>query len=158
MEKPLILEADRAAALQRIQELEQCLLDMAEEINEAVTQSSETWHDNAAFEVLRDKRTMYHNDIAALRAVLANATRVMPRAKRGVIGVACTVELQDAQTLKRIAYFITGDWTLRAGELQDGALIISRQSPLGALLIGKKVGVTIRFNGVDYIVTSVAGD
>jgi len=151
----LILEADQLLAHQKIAEIEQALRDMGPEIAEALDQSSETWHDNAPFEVLRDRRSAYLNDITNIKAILGNATKQVPRTKRGVAGVGSTVEVRNARTGKTHCYYIAGDWTLRTGELHEGAVVISRQSPLGRALLGKRAGDAAAFNNQSLTVLQV---
>jgi len=147
MEKPLILEADRLLAYKRIAELEQMIIDLGPEIEAALNQSSETYHDNAPFEVVRDRRSNLVFNIRQLRDILVHSTKQMPRKRVGVASVDTVIEVQNEATMKRHKYYLASDWTLRTGELHQGAIVISRQSPLGMLLDGKKVGTTVPFNG-----------
>lgn len=148
MSQPLlILEADQLLAHQRIAEIEQALRDMAPELEEALNQSSETWHDNAPFEVLRDKRALYLNEITHIKTLLGNATKQLPRVRRGAANVGSTVVVRNMQTSQTACYYIAGDWTLRTAEQHEGAMVISRAAPLGQLLIGKRAGDTVILNG-----------
>jgi len=129
-------------ARERIARIEQDLRDMAPDIQEALDQSSETWHDNAPFEALRDKRSNLLQEITYIKTVLASSTKVVPRAKPGTVGVGSVVRVRNARTGQVFSYYIAGDWTLRTGETHDGAVVISRGSPLGAALLGKRPGDT----------------
>jgi transcription elongation GreA/GreB family factor len=154
-EKLLILEFDREVAEARIVEIEQKILDLAPEIHEALTQSSETWHDNAPFESLRDKRSAYIAEIRSIKATLYNSTKQIPRGKPDVVNVGHKVSVHNQKTGKQNTYYLTGDWTLMAGEQHEGSVVVSRRSPLGQTLIGKRVGEPFVFNGAEMVVTTV---
>jgi len=155
MDKPLILEADRLMAYERIAELEQMIIDLGPEIEAALNQSSETYHDNAPFEVVRDRRSNLIANIRELRDILVHSTKQMPPKRAGVVSVDTSIEVQNGTTMQRHRYYLAGDWTLRTGTLHQGALVLSRKSPLGALLEGKKVGAALSFNGAILTILSV---
>lgn len=57
MKELIILDEDKKAARQRIAELEAEILSLGPEFYEVFNQSSETWHDNAPFDALRDRQS-----------------------------------------------------------------------------------------------------
>ena len=73
----IILEEDKAWARQRIAWLEQAILDLGPEFHDVFNQSSETWHDNAPFDALRDRQSV-------LDAELQQLKRIMRRSRPGV--------------------------------------------------------------------------
>lgn len=59
MQKELIiLDEDKEWMRRRIAELEKQIRDLGTEFYDALNQSSETWHDNAPFDALRDRQSV----------------------------------------------------------------------------------------------------
>jgi transcription elongation GreA/GreB family factor len=142
----LILEADKDAARMRIAELDAEIMAMGPDFYEAFNQTSETWHDNFPFEALRDRQTLLSTELQNLKHILQNSLPSIPKQKKGVVGIGSYVTVKNQKTGKKVVYFIAGDWTLRAGQIFDDAMIMSRNSPLASKLFGKKVGSEILFN------------
>lgn len=138
MKELIILDEDKTAARCRIAELEAEILSLGPEFYEVFNQSSETWHDNAPFDALRDRQSLLDAELQKLRQVLRSSLPSVPSAERGTVGIGSVVELENGKK-----YFIAGDWTLRAGQLHDGAVVVSAQAPLAVELLGKKVGSTV---------------
>jgi transcription elongation GreA/GreB family factor len=137
-EELIILDEDKAYATQRIAELQKEILDLGPEFYEVFNQSSETWHDNAPFDALRDRQSLLDAELQKLRQVLRDSLPGVPAKRKGQVGIGSTVELS---TGKR--YFIAGDWTPYAGQLKDGAMVISRKAPIAAAFLGKKAGTAV---------------
>jgi transcription elongation GreA/GreB family factor len=140
-----ILDNDKVYARDRIAELEAEIQALGPEFYEVFNQSSETWHDNAPFDALRDRQSVMAAELDKLRTVLRNAAIGLPKQKKGTIGIGSTVTTTNQHTNKQLTYFIAGDWTPHVGHVRDGATIISRQSPIGSVLFGKKAGDTVTF-------------
>lgn len=135
MKELIILDEDKAAARRRIAELEAEILSLGPEFYEVFNQSSETWHDNAPFDALRDRQSLLDAELQKLRQVLRDSLPSVPKPKKGIVGIGATVELDTGKK-----YFIAGDWTLRAGQLHGEAIVVSAQAPLAVQLLGKKPG------------------
>lgn len=71
-----ILEEDYALLNERIKVLEKQMFDLGEDFNEAVNQSSETWHDNAPFDAVRDRQSLLQFELTKLRIIRKEAVRV----------------------------------------------------------------------------------
>ena len=140
-----ILDEDKIWARQRIAELEKSIQDLGPEFAVALTQSSETWHDNAPFDALRDTQSLLVAERQTLIEALAKAAITVPKPKGGRVGIGSCVRLQVGA--KNRQYLIVGDWSPRVGHQYHSALVISRQSPLGRLLIGMKLGHTLTLPG-----------
>ena len=141
----LILEIDKEIARKRIAELESEIIALGPKFREAFTQTSETWHDNAPFEAVRNHQSLLDAERQNLKLILRNSLPSIPKQKKGVVGVGSKVKIINIKTNKTTTYFIAGDWTSRAGNKADGVIIISRQSPLALNLIDKKIGDEIHF-------------
>lgn len=130
-----LLPEDREYAVARIQELETQIQDLGPEFQDVFTQSSETWHDNAPFDALRDKQSTIAAELDHLRKLVRQSTLVKPRKKRGAVGVGDVVTLDNGKR-----YRIAGDWTHKAGHHVDGTYWVSCHTPAAKALIGCKVG------------------
>jgi len=141
----LILDADRQYALSRIKQLEDEIIALGPEFRDALTQTSESYHDNAPFEVVRDQQSMLAAEMANLKEVLRNSLPSIPRQKANAVGIGASVTITNIKTGKESSYIVAGDWTPRAGEKNDEKIVISCNSPLAQVLLGKKVGDEILF-------------
>lgn len=74
-------------------------------------------------------------ELQKLRQVIRDSLPSIPPIKKEMVGIGSTVKLENGKT-----YFIAGDWTLRAGQSREGAVVMSAQAPLAIILRGKKVG------------------
>ena len=134
----VILDEDKTWARQRIAELDVQIQALGPEFYDVFNQSSETWHDNAPFDALRDRQSVLDAERQHLKLLLRQSVPSVPPQKPGVAGIGSTVDLSGGQR-----YLIAGDWTPWAGQTKDGITIISCQAPLAKVLIGKRVGDTV---------------
>ncbi len=142
-----ILDEDKQLARQRIAELEREILELGPEFHTALTQSNETWHDNAPFDALREKQAGLAAELQTLKEVLQRAEISVPKPAKDKVSIGSRVRVM----LKgKIHHFIlTGHWSYRLGREIDKALVITVQSPLGQAILGKKIKetVTLPHNG-----------
>ena len=138
-----ILEEDKALALQRIQQIEQEILELGPAFHDALNQTSETWHDNAPFDALREKQAVLAAELQSLKETLGKASPAAPRQETGRVNIGSRVKLHHPSKKTAQQFFIAGHWTYRLGEFIDNHMIISCQSPLGASLLGKSLGDTV---------------
>jgi transcription elongation GreA/GreB family factor len=139
MQKELIiLDEDKAYIRRRIAELEKQIQDLGPEFYEVFNQSSETWHDNAPFDALRDRQSVLDAELQSLRRTLRNSAVSVPRPPKGKVGIGSTVHLSDGRMI-----FIAGDYTPCAGQIRNGAVVVSCQAPLAQKLLGLRVGETL---------------
>lgn len=139
MKELFILEEDKLWAKNRIAELQQAILDLGPEFYDVFNQSSETWHDNAPFDALRDRQSVLDAELQQLKRILRQSAVGMPRVRKGAIGIGSVLTLEDGKG-KQCTYRVVGDWTPRAGEVVDGQIIVSAQAPLVQDILGKKPG------------------
>lgn len=151
MQKELvILDDDKQFARRRVEELEKEIQGLGPEFYEVFNQSSETWHDNAPFDALRDRQSVLAAELQSLRTVLRQSTISVPRSKKNTVGIGSTVTLENGKH-----YFIAGDWTPHAGQEKAGALVISAGTPLAQAMIGKKVGGEIEAGKIKTKITAI---
>lgn len=132
-----ILEEDLDLLNERIKILEQQIFALGEDFNEAVNQSSETWHDNAPFDVVRDKQTLLSSELTLLRIVRREATTVRPK-KTLKVSIGSKVELTGKKVLKLM---IGGNWVGRV--CVGGYTLVSCESPVAKIVLGKKLGDSV---------------
>ena len=150
MDSLIILDEDKAWARQRIAELEAAILALGPEFNAAFTQTSETWHDNAPFEAVRDKQSVFDAERQQLAGLLKRSLTSVPKQKRGVVGVGSIVKLRTPKgEAKR--FKIAGDWTPHAGKTIDDVLVVSRIAPITQELLGKKLESVTKFGNIEAI-------
>lgn len=132
MHEYYLLSEDREYAIARIRELEAAIQDLGPEFQDVFTQSSETWHDNAPFDALRDRQSTLAAELDHLRKLLRQSTLVKPKKRRGTVGIGDTVILDNGKR-----YRIAGDWTHKAGHHIDGTYWVSCHAPAAKALIGR---------------------
>jgi len=135
----LILEDDKNLARRRITELDDEIMSLGPEFYNAFNETSETYHDNAPFEFVRDKQTSLSTELQNLKHILKNSLPSIPKQKKGIVGIGSVVTVLDIPTGQQSSYFIAGDWTFRAGHQINGSIVMSRNSPLALLMLNKKV-------------------
>jgi transcription elongation GreA/GreB family factor len=146
MTKPsyYILEEDKALARKRIEEIEREILELGPAFHEALNQTSETWHDNAPFDALRERQAVLVAELQTLKETLSKSAPAAPKTTVDRVGIGSRVKLSHDTKKSHHHYFLAGHWTFRLGEFIDNHMVISCQSPLGSSLLGKKIGESIR--------------
>lgn len=135
-----ILEEDKALARARIAEIEREILEMGPAFHEALNQTSETWHDNAPFDALREKQAVLAAELQSLKETLSKSAPSPPPQQAGRVAIGARVKLRHTTNKSFHHYFVAGHWTYRLSEFIDNHMIISCQSPLGASLLRKPLG------------------
>jgi transcription elongation GreA/GreB family factor len=146
----VVLDEDKTYARQRIAELEKEIRELGPEFYEVFNQSSETWHDNAPFDALRDRQSLLDAELQKLRQILRESLPGVPPQPKNKAGIGSRVELDSGR-----CYFIAGDWTPLAGQSRDGAFVVSCQAPLAVELIGKKVGANVTIGSKAVIIVAI---
>lgn len=127
-----ILDEDKQWLHRRITELEQQIQDLGPDFYDVFNQSSETWHDNAPFDALRDKQSVMFAEYSQLKSIRQCAALSLPPSKKGLVNIGSTIILEGK------SYTIAGDWTPRAGKWLNDSLVVSAGAPLGVAVLGKK--------------------
>lgn len=138
----VILNEDKAYMRTRIAELQAEIQSLGPEFYEVFNQSSETWHDNAPFDALRDRQSLLDAELQNLRRKLRDSLPNVPSQIRDKVGIGAVVTLDNGK-----AYFIAGDWTPHAGTMCHDAIVMSRQAPLAQSLLGKRKGDGVAIGG-----------
>ncbi len=146
-----VLPEDIAYAVERSAELEAEIRGLGVEFGVAFTESSETWHDNAPFEAVRDKQALLAAELATMRRVIAHSSLSVPKPKRGRVGYGSLVTLDNGKIYK-----IAGDWTPHAGHRVEDVIVVSAKSPLGQALFGKRAGDSASINARHAIIQAIS--
>lgn len=146
------MEEDKIWARNRIAELDGAIQDLGPEFYDVFNQSSETWHDNAPFDALRDRQSVLDAERQQLKLMLRQVAVGVPKPKKGIVGIGSVVKVRQKST--ELMYKIAGDWTYQAGELVDGERVVSLSTPVAQELVGKKIGATTKFGEILEIWTS----
>jgi transcription elongation GreA/GreB family factor len=155
--KLLILDRDKDYIKRRIKEIESEILALGPEFHDAFNQTSETWHDNAPFEVVRDKQAVLNAEIHNLKNILRNSAISLPRQPLSKVGIGSMVKVTNHLNDETTEYHMAGDWTPYAGEKlsKTNAIIISRKSPLGHSFYGLETGEQFSFRGNNFTIISI---
>jgi len=89
--------------------------------------------ENAEYDAAREEQAQVESRIAELEEILKNADIIKPTKNNGIVQVGSTVDLSVAG--KNATYTVVGP--VEADPLEGK---ISNESPIGAALMGKKVG------------------
>lgn len=117
------------------------------DMRDALSQSSETWHDNAPRDVLLDAAKV---DTTLLRELTRNrTTAILQEAEtdEDKIGLMTRFGLENMDTEEITYYQMT--WVGNYLELSNG---ISHESPLGMLIFGKNFFDVITFNNQEMMI------
>lgn len=143
-----ILPHDREYAVRRIQQIDQEIQAMGPDFYEALTQSSETYHDNAPFDALREQQGVLQAEQQTLKRVLAQAHPSIPKPHAKKVSIGHLMHLEDVANGEARHYAIAGHWSYRAGQATAGGeIIISCVAPLAAAFIGRAIGSSVDFRG-----------
>lgn len=140
-----IVPEDKQWLEHRIAELEAHIQALGPDFYDVFNQSSETWHDNAPFDALRDKQSVLFAELTKLKEIRMQAALGLPKRTKGLAGIDSTVIMNDR------TYYLAGDWTPRAGTIVNEKTIISAQSPLGKALLGKRAADITPFGTIQSI-------
>ncbi len=138
-----VLDEDKTWARARVEELEGAIKELGPEFYEVFNQSSETWHDNAPFDALRDRQSVLDAELQQLRRVLRDSMPALPKEKKGIVGIGSTIVIERKG--REYRYFIAGDWTYRAGMAVDDVVIVSAKAPIAEVFTGRRVGASSVF-------------
>lgn len=151
-----VTKQDRIYAENRIQEIEQAILDLGEDFRDAFTQSSETWHDNSPFEAVRDKQSILAAELQSLRNIIATSTTCVAKTTK-TAGIGNDVTVVSKTSHKQMKYRLGGDWTPHPGKNcpLSNTVSISRTSPIGKEIFGEQVGHCFKFQKDRFEITAI---
>src|SRR5437667_6542753 len=89
-----ILEEDKALARQRIADIEREILEMGPAFHDALNQTSETWHDNAPFDALREHQAVLAAELQNLKEMLGRSAPSLPPAGNKKVSIGSRIKLE----------------------------------------------------------------
>ena len=145
---------------ERVALLEHLKVDRRKEVAQKLKEAREQGDlsENAEYDAAKDEQRDIETEIAELEAILANCEVIQDNDKnKDVVKMESVVVLHDVEFDEDIEYTIVG--SSEADSLNNK---ISNESPLGAALIGKKKGDTVKVEApvgeIEYTVVSVKND
>ncbi|HBI25638.1 MAG: hypothetical protein UT41_C0001G0244 [Candidatus Wolfebacteria bacterium GW2011_GWC2_39_22] len=130
---PYFLEDDLKILESYIEETVVKLQETGAELRNAVTQSSETWHDNFPFENAQQQARLLEQRLQDLEHIRRNATIIAIPQTNAAVAIGHTVTARDSETGEEKTFRIGSHVTFTENTL-------SYASPLGALFLDKTVG------------------
>lgn len=91
--------------------------------------------ENAEYDAAREEQALLETRVAELEEILQNADIIKPGKSDGTVRVGSTIDLKNGKT---VTYQIVGP--VEADPLEGK---ISNESPIGAAVMGKKVGDSV---------------
>lgn len=134
-DKRLFLASDLKALRERVASLEATYKSALGGIHETTTYSTESWHDNPAFDDAQQQSRMYYRQYRELRDVLDVAEEVTAGSEDGTVGIGSAVAVRYEQTGRREDFVVCSYMCFH-----DDEAYVSYISPLGAVLLGRAVG------------------
>jgi transcription elongation GreA/GreB family factor len=132
----LFLPDDHAQLQRRMDEAHERMRAAMSMIHETTTYSSESYHDNPAFDEQQQQAKMWHDQYQKLRQVLGDSQVVQPAAGSIVVELGSRVTFVDLATGEQDTLSI-GSYLSFGADREDR---VSYAAPLGALLLGAGVG------------------
>lgn len=149
------------AGLDRLEkELEDLKVNRRREVAQKIKEAREQGDlsENAEYDAAKDEQRDIETQIAELEEILKNAEVVQDNnTDKDAIKMESVVKLHDVEYDEDIEYVIVG--SSEADSLNNK---ISNESPLGAAMLGKKVGDTVKVEApagvIEYKIISVQND
>ena len=156
-EKQLLTKKGYEERVARLEELKVVRRkEVAQKLKEAREQGDLS--ENAEYDAAKDEQRDIETQIAELEEILKNAEVVQDNnTDKDAIKMESVVKLHDVEYDEDIEYVIVG--SSEADSLNNK---ISNESPLGAAMLGKKVGDTVKVEApagvIEYKIISVQND
>ena len=145
---------------ERVARLEELKVDRRKEVAQKLKEAREQGDlsENAEYDAAKDEQRDIETQIAELEEILKNAEVVQDNnTDKDAIKMESVVKLHDVEYDEDIEYVIVG--SSEADSLNNK---ISNESPLGAAMLGKKVGDTVKVEApagvIEYKIISVQND
>ncbi len=132
----LFLPDDHAELERRMAEAHDRMRGAMSMIHETTTYSSESYHDNPAFDEQQQQAKMWHDQYQKLRRVFNDSQVVRPVGGDGVVELGSRVTFEDLDNGERDTVSI-GSYLSFGADREDR---VSYAAPLGALLLGASTG------------------
>jgi transcription elongation GreA/GreB family factor len=108
------------------------------DVGEAVNVSSETWHDNPAFDEPQQQARAAYTKLKQLQAIRDQATIISEKPSGDTVEIGCRVR-STRSDFRGDDEVVMGSYFIVDGNDDE----VSAQSPLGLLLLGAKIGESV---------------
>ena len=131
--KRLLTRRGYERTFSKLGEMEKLLNEMTHRMSEVCSQSSETWHDNAPFDAIRDTAQQMEKQLKNLRGQMSNIEIMeYPRETNGTVRYGTKVTLERDGT--PVTYIIVG-----YGDENSAFRRVVYEAPISQAIMGKKV-------------------
>lgn len=144
------LEDDLERLKVKVAELEKTYKETLSGAHDSTTQSSETWHDNPAFDEVQQRSRMFHNEFRKMKAILDLARPAVDRtATASAVGIGSRVSV----VVNGRTQFDVVVCSYRCfHESADDTEYVSYVAPLAAAILGKHPGETGSYRSGERVV------
>ena len=132
-----ILQEDLDLIKLRLKEIDNQLRLLADEFNVVLNQSSETWHDNAAWDDAKARERVLLAEQEYLQKVIRMHS-VCKISDNSPVGKNHKLKFNG----KELSVHLVGDVSLRVGQEVDGYKIVTKVSPVGKVLLNSSINLT----------------
>lgn len=117
-------------------------------IGETTQISSETWHDNPAFDEMQQAAKLAHGQLKRLQSIRNQARVVVERPSADIVQIGCRVRYHRTDLGVEDEVVIGSYFLVESADDE-----VSAGSPIGRLLLGAKVGDVVKGKITDRTVT-----
>lgn len=143
-----VLPCEVVSLMQKVKLLAERQSVLGKLLGEAMTESSETFHDNAPAEAIRDESGLVLSQFNVINKVLRNAGKIEYPTESSCLAISNTVSVTFNGSPIVANFFVTGYTrqvvTNNLIGLSQDTEIISAGTPLGLCLLEKKVGDEVK--------------
>jgi len=126
-----ILKEDAELVEARIKELKLELRELAGELRQTLTESSETWHDNSPWDNAKAKEAVLLAELNKLDEV-RKSYKVIEADERSLVGKNYDLEFNG----NKVKIYLAGDFSLRTGQKIGGYTVVTKDSPVAQKVLG----------------------
>lgn len=121
---------------------------LGEALGEAMSQSSETWHDNAPAEAVSHASLVLSESAKPVQRILGEGVTFEYSDEVDVVTLGSVVTARFDNSQEAIRYLITGatrELPESIGQFSDKVSVVTLSSPIGKAMFNAKVGDTVEF-------------
>lgn len=147
----VILPEDRMLLEARIVRLRESSSVLAQIVQEAIEQSSETTHDNAPYDAARHEKNIVGKQLHDFERILSSHAVISYPVDPTEVMPGTRVKIQNG--VKEQSLEVAGDYHERHDREW---IVLSRKTPLALQMLGRKVGDFIEYDGSIWTVSNIS--
>ncbi|HRV75975.1 MAG: hypothetical protein H6799_03330 [Candidatus Nomurabacteria bacterium] len=125
-----ILQEDKDLVLKRLDQIKRELNDLTDEFRQTLSESSETWHDNSPWDNAKAKEAVLLFEQERLQRIIKEY-RVIDTKSQSPLGKKYEADFNG----KRVKVYLAGDFSMRTGEMIEGHMVVTKNSPVGEKIL-----------------------